>query len=330
MAVSAGTVEYRAYRPGDERAINDGFNEVFGQTRSLEEWQWKFPASRDGRAIVVATNASGRVLAHYGAIVVPFQAQGLVGAAAQIVDIYSRPDARPGLAAARVFRETIRKFLTEFCRADRIVVAYGFPGARHMSLVRLGVASLGEAEMPPVRVRVWTRPAARRGLLWPRHEVSVGFDAGAVDDLWRRAGGRYPVAMVRDAARIGTRFMGRPGVEYVHLGVRRRGVVHAWAVVRSEPRLTSVADLVWDGDDVRALAALDRAVGRLACRAGADRAEMWLAGDARAEQALASLGWRGGVRPDGLEMAAYTFHPDLDVATFPDEFYLTMADSDLV
>ncbi len=323
-------VVLRAYRAGDEVAINDGFNEVFGLGRTLDEWRWKFPEVRGGRTIVIATDVAGRVLAHYAAVVVPFQAHGLVVVAGQIADVFSRREARPGLAAARVFRDTVRQFVASFCSADRLAVAYGFPGARHMSLVRLGVASLGEAEMPPFPVPLWTRPAARRGAVWSRHEVSVGFDAAAVDELWRRARGRYPVAAVRDAARTGARFAGRPGVEYVHLGVRRRGVVHAWGVVRLQPGVASVADLVWDGEDPRALLALDRAVGRLSRRTGAERAEMWLAGDAPAQRVFASVGWQVGPRPDALQMAAYTFRPDIDATAFPALFYLTMADADLV
>ncbi len=323
-------VTFRPYRPGDETAINEGFNEVFSLHRTLDEWRWKFPETRDGRAILLAADAAGRVLAHYAAVAVPFQAQGRLVTAGQIVDVYSRRAARPGLAAAHVFRDTVRAFVAAYCRPERIAVAYGFPGTRHMSLVRLGVASLGEAEMPPLPVSLWSRRVSRRGTLWLLHNVAVGFDRTAIDDLWRRAASRYPVAVVRDAARAQARFLGRPGTEYVHLIDHRRGVAHAWVVVRLQTRQASVVDLVWDGEDPRALAALDRAVGRLAHRAGAAHVEMWLSGDPAAEVVLARLGWERGRRPDGLAMAAYSFHPHLDVSAFPGSFYVTMGDADLV
>lgn len=323
-------VTFRPYRPGDEVAINDGFNEVFGLHRTLAEWRWKFPETAGGRAIVIATDAADRVLAHYAAVAVPFQAQGRLVTAGQIVDVYSRREARSGLAAARVFRDTVQAFVATFCRPERIAVAYGFPGTRHMGLVRLGVASLGDAEMPPLPVPLWNRLAARRGALWTRHEVTTGLDGAAIDDLWRRAGHRYPVAMVRDAARARARFSARPGTKYVHLVARRRSVAHAWAVLRVQETAASVADLVWDGEDPRSLAALDSAVGRLARGAGAARAEMWLSGDLAAEEALARIGWERGQCADSLAMAAYTFHPDLDVSAFSASFYLTMGDADLV
>jgi len=50
-------------------------------------------------------------------------------------------------------------------------------------------------------------------------------------------------------------------------------------------------ELVWDGQDVRALAALDRRIGALARAAGCARIEMWLDGDRAATEALVALGW---------------------------------------
>jgi len=320
----------RVYRDGDEARINDGFNEVFGLRRPLEEWRWKFRELGGGSEIMLALDESGNVVAHYAAIPVTLKVGELVVRAGQIVDIYSRPGAREGLAAARVFRDLVRRFVAEFCSPDRLAVTYGFPGPRHVSLVRLGVAKHGEAEMTPQPVQRWTRNAAVRGRLWSRHDVQVGFDAPTLDALWARSRDRYMVGVVRDAAWISRRFVERPGVEYVHLAVRRRGVTHAWAVVRPAAPATALAELVWDGESPLAMLALDRAVGHLARRAGADRVEMWLSGDARAAEVFTGCGWVAEPHPDGLHMAAYTFDPRLDPDSFPGNFYLTMGDADLV
>jgi hypothetical protein len=320
----------RPYRAGDERPINDGFNEVFGLQRTLEEWRWKFREVGPNSAIMLALEPSGEILAHYSALVVPLRVGNRMMNAGQIVDIYSRRRAREGLAAARVFRDAVRRFVAEFCSADGLAVTYGFPGPRHLSLVRLGVASHGKAEMTPQPVQLWTRSAALSGSLWPRHEVQVGFDRSALDELWGRASTRYGIGVVRDAAWISRRFVGRPGVEYVHLAARRRGGVHAWAVVRPGAPVTSLAELVWDGESPGALLALDREVGRVARRAGAERVEMWLAGDRLAAEVFSRCGWVPGPHPVGLHMTAYTFDQRLDPGSFPDGFYLTMGDADLV
>jgi hypothetical protein len=325
-----GEAFMRPYRAGDERPINDGFNEVFDVRRSLEEWRWKFGEVGANSAIMLALEASAGVVAQYAAILVPIQVGGLVVRAGQIVDVYSRRQAREGLAGARVFRDTVRSFVREFCRPDRLAVTYGFPGPRHLSLVRLGVGKHGEAEITPQPVQVWTRNAALRGRLWSRHEVHEGFDASSLDALWATAGTRYAVGVVRDASWISRRFVGRPGVEYVHLAVRRRGVVQAWAVVRPGAPVTALAELVWDGETPEALEALDRTVGRVARSAGAERVEMWLAGDPRAEEVFTTCGWVPGPQRDGLHMVGYTFDPRLDPASIQGRIYLTMSDADLV
>jgi hypothetical protein len=88
--------------------------------------------------------------------------------------------------------------------------------------------------------------------------------------------------------------------------------------------------LVWDGEAPGALLALDREVGRLARGAGAERVEMWLAGDPQASKVFARAGWVTAPHPVGLHMTAFTFDPRLDPGLFPGNFYLTMSDSDLV
>jgi len=319
---------YRPYQPGDEVAINHGFNEVFGAQRSLAEWEWKFPSSALGRAVTLAVDASGRVIAHYAAIPVPFVAGGTAVWAGQIVDIWSRAEARQSLAGARVFRTLVRRFVEHWCGPDRLAVTYGFPGRRHMELVRLGIGSHGSAEMPPQDVAVWSRPMGRPRPALTGHRVAVGLDVAAVDALWRRIAERYRVTAVRDAAWLRRRFTSRPGVGYLELGVVRRGVLRAWAVVRVAAPVTSLADLAWDGDDARALVALDRAVARAARDAGAARVEMWLMGDRSAEAAFERLGWDRSPHP-GCGMAAYTFRSALDASTFPGNAYVTMADADL-
>lgn len=41
----------RPFSFGDEETVNATFNEVFGQTRSLEEWYWKFGAKAEPRVL---------------------------------------------------------------------------------------------------------------------------------------------------------------------------------------------------------------------------------------------------------------------------------------
>lgn len=321
---AASSPVLRPYLAGDEEAINAAFNRVFGLERPLAEWRWKFPAEPEGRWILLAVAPAGEVLAQYAAAPVRFQVDGRPVRAGQIVDAFCRR--RSGLARQGLFPRTVQEFFDRFGAPDRLGLLFGFPGTRHL---QLGLAQMGYGR--PVPVAYWTRPAVppapARGLF----RVRAGFEPGAVDRLWRRAAPRYPAAAVRDAAWLGRRFTGRPGVDYLHLGVYPwlGRTPRAWAVLRVGEGTLRWAELVWDGDR-RALAALDAAVAAAAGEAGAERLEAWLAGDPAAAEVLAGRGWERREQPDGLHLTVRSFHPDLDAAAVAGRFYLTMGDADLV
>lgn len=320
-------VTFRPYRPGDEVAINGGFNRVFGLSRSLEEWRWKFAAGPEGRWIMLALDGQGRLLAHYGAVPVRLQVGDLTVRAGEPVDVFSVPEGRRGLAAARTFRLTVEAFFAQFGGPEKLAVLFGFPGDKHL---RLGMATLGYDRMVPQPVTVFRRAPVPHRPRWTGHSVRVGVDLDAADRLWARAKRRYRVALTRDAAWVGRRFLGRPGVEYLHLVATRWGEPAALAVVRVADTSVHWAELVWDGRSGRALTALDTAVGELARSRGATSIDMWLGGDTAAEDWLAQHGWQRGQDPAGLMMVARSFHPAIDVGGFPGAFYSTMGDADLV
>lgn len=317
----------RPYRSGDEIAINDGFNRIFELARPLSEWHWKYPAEPEGRWLMLALDERGTLLAHYGAVPVRLRIGAREVRAGQIGDVYTVPETRHGLAAARTYLRTVKAFFAEFGAPEKLAILYGFPGERAL---RLGLARLGYDQMVPQPVPVWCRPVRWRGRIWTGHGVRAAFDDRGLDDLWQRAACRYRVAAIRDAAWCARRFRGRPGVEYLHLTAHRRGRVRALAVLRFIGEVAYWCELVWDGEDARALAALDKAAAALARSRGAARIEMWLAGDGAAERVFSELGWVRGSHPAGLVMVARSFHADFDVAGFPGAFYLTMSDADLV
>ena len=320
-------VTVRPYAAGDEAGINDGFNAVFGRRRALDEWRWKYPEAPEGRWIMIAAGPSGTTMAHYGAVPVRLQVDGLEVRAGQIADAFTRPEARRGLAAARTYVAVVRAFFELFGAPSRLAVLYGFPGERHL---KLGLARLGYDRMAPQPVPVWRRGTARARFSFHAHRVDEGFDAASVDELWRRSSRRYPVAAVRDSAWVARRFTNRPGVEYIHLVARRRGRPAAMAVLRLAGDGAAVAELVWDGEDPRALDSLDRAIAAHVRRAGARAVEMWLGGDDRAAARLPALGWEKASHPAGLAMVARSFDPRIEVSGFVGRFYVTMSDADLV
>lgn len=317
-------LEIRSFRPGDEEAINAGFNRVFGLQRALEEWRWKFAEAPFGRFILIAT-LDGEIIAQYATIPVRVAVDGGTFVAGQVVDIYNAK--RVGMARRGIFVQLVERYYEIFGGAGNLDLIYGFAGERHS---RLGVRLLRYSEALPVPF--WRRDA---GVALPpggrAHSVSQGFDPASIDDLWARARLRYPVAAVRDSQWVGRRFTGRPGVDYLHLGAWREGRLEAYGVLRLAAPVVSWAELVWDGSDPEAVAALDEEVARRVVAVGAERSELWLKNDPDVEALLARRGWRREKCPGNPLQSAVSFAPSvLDALDFCRHLYVTMGDADLI
>jgi hypothetical protein len=220
----------------------------------------------------------------------------------------------------------VKTFIDELCRPDGLAACYGFPSMRPL---KLGVIGSGYAQATPQEVGVWRRDVVRPGKWLTGHRVTQGFDAAAADAIWKAAQRRYTLAAVRDGAWLGRRFGGRPGVEYLHLVARRHGSPVALAVLRPMGSLLAWAELIWDGVDGRALAALDKAALAVAHASNCERIEMWMGGDDTAAASLSYLGWAGEPHPE-VRLVFHSFHPEIDPATVGGNVYITMSDADLV
>ncbi len=313
-------VTIRAFAPGDEGEVNAAFNRAFSLRREVADWRWKFPPGPPGRFIWVAVDSSGHVLAHYAAVPVLMQVDGRRILAGQGVDAFAVPECQ----GQRLYSSTAQAFHAACCGEERLAVSYVFPGLRSARIFadRLGFERLADAG-------VWRRLPGRRTAWYTGHEVIAVAPDERLDALWVASAARYPVAVVRDAAWLARRFTGRPRVDYLHLAAVRRRVVHAWAVVRVEEHRLAWAELVWDGAQGGALAALDRATVELARRAGATTLEMWLEGDEEAAEVISRLGWRRQPPPAAMLLMARSFTPAVGTGVLR-RLYVTMGDADLV
>lgn len=313
-------VRIRPFAPGDEAGINASFNRAFGLERALADWYWKFPAAPPGRWVWVAATDEGRILAHYAAVPVTVQIDGVTVLAGQGVDAFALPEVQ----GTGLYTRTVQAFYAACGGSQGLAISYVLPGPRSARIFadRLEFEPLSEPGL-------WRRSSRRRAALCTGHQVVEADPDARADALWAAAAKRYPVAAVRDAAWLKRRFTGRPGVRYLHLAALRRGRVHAWAVARVEEHRVAWAELVWDGSQRGALAALDRALVNLARRAQVDTLELWLEGDEAAAAVLRRLGWRRGPPAAAMVLMARSFIPAVNPGALR-RLYLTMGDADLV
>ncbi len=321
----------RPFRPGDERALNRGFNEVFRCDRTLEDWSWKFPVEPDGRFVMLA-ELGGEVVAQYAGLPVRFRIDDAEWTATQIVDVFATRAARGPLGRRGVWVRTVDEYFDVFGRSGRAPLLFGFPGRRHR---RLGILQLGYDSMDPQPINYLVRRSAGptaggRHLLY-RAELGRDWEP-RLDALWRRVRHRYPVAVVRDARHALRRFAGHPTIRYHRFLIfpRLSSEPVAFAVFRSDEGRLRWADLVWDHRHTGALDLLAHLSGRLAAQTGCDAEEMWLNGDSLAQAGLTRRGFKVEPEPDDLVMVARAFDPEVDLVALAQGVYLTLGDSDLV
>jgi len=217
----------RLYQPAqflsteDADAIRDLFQSVFGQPMSQAHWQWKY-ANGHGEATGVR-NASGKLVAHYGAMPRPILFFGQDAMAVQIGDVMVLPEARGVWSRSGPFSTATRLYLDERIGADRAhLLGFGFPSNRHMRLadkldLYRAVGQVWEVEWPARdRLSAWCRLAP---LDW--HEPG---ELARLDRLWQtmREGLGGHVAPVRGAARWTYRFRDHPTQKYQVFKVERR------------------------------------------------------------------------------------------------------------
>jgi hypothetical protein len=323
--------EVRLYRSGDEIAINDAFNRVFGKQRSVEEWAWKYRAGEPPCPIVAAWDGD-RLAAHNGGIAANYQVDGRRILALQGADTFSLAvaDRQPA------WRDSWQQVMDRFgeIAADQFGVSllYGFTGGKAIShmVARAHWDSVSPRRIPLLvrRRRPPTRSMASRFF---RARLVDG-RVSALDRLWERAQDRYPVSVIRDANHVRRRLSGHPAVRYHRWLITPRWSTTpaAFVAFRTDGGVCRWVELVWDGR-LGALELVDHLSRRLSEQTGADREELWLDGDPDAAQWLELFGFEGGPDPSGVVRVVRFIDPELNADSFaPGRVYTTMADADLV
>jgi len=311
----------RAYREGDEVAINRVFEEASGSVRSLDEWAWFYPSEVDGRVIVVA-ETGGEVVAHCAGIPLRVAVDGRKLAATRIADHLSlAPGDEIAERVAESFFESFAfsgrfPLIVACLRSPNDAVPPGFGGTPTRKLMTF------------IRDRV---PRSKVRRLWYRAEPARDWEP-RLDSLWGRVRQDYPVAVVRDAEGALRRFAGHPTVRYQRFLIFPRFSSQAvgFVVFRCDGRRCRWVDLLWDHAHPGALELAAHISARLVRQLDCTGEELWLAGDAEARSRLERLGFRAAEGPAAVSMAIRSFDPELDATQVAKRLYLTIADVDQV
>lgn len=316
----------RAYSEGDEEAINNSFNDVFGLKRTVDQWKIKFGVDGQNADIIIAIDHERRVLAHCAGLRTRVWMQEREIICGQSVDVFCLRQAR--IVEPAIFERCMKTYYTQFCGKNGTSLLFGFPGERHL---RLGNLRLGYK--PGLPVDYYSRIATVKKIWMPRYSLSEEFEDHTVDYLWRRSRKRFQSAVVRDGKRLMERYgfvQGKKQGHYSYIAARKNGLVCAWAVFCTDAEKFRVVDMLWDGVEPRAVAELFNGLCRLAVEANCPLMEMWLNQDRLLASVLEKLGWEKKQNPENLMASSVSPSDVVDAASFLGGFYFTWGDSDLV
>lgn len=356
---AAASVVIRDYRPGDEVELNALFNQVFGRSRTLDEWRWKFEegARLSGRPVpVMVAEAEGRIIGQWARLILPFQVRDTVVPAEQVVDNLVHPEYRAGSQVQRVLIAS----QAEGARKAGIAFAFGFPDETAYLLGKM-MFRYQDVAFAPTLSRPLVSPVAlrRRFPRLPKRVALLGSRVAPllyraaqgcirrrgvvvrevpafperVNTLWEQARSGYGVMAVRDHRFLTWRYDRKPSGSYTRLIAERDGAVVGYAVLalmeEGGLRLAVIVDCLAlaerDGESGLVRAALAWGVQQ--------RADLMLCRLLR-EDRLAALLMAHGFREDPdfpavpLVCHAYTDQPAVAALTDPNHWHVTFGDSD--
>lgn len=349
----------REYREGDEVEINRLFNEVFGASRSLEEWHWKFKQNPANVIMITLAESAGRIVGQYAEIWRHFQYLDKVVLVTMPVDNCVHPQFRGGMKG-------VQKAMFKYPdRRNKGPFGFGFPNRAHSIIGKRMLAYLDAGKMPVLFRRLNWRLAARRRV--PRMPsfllkvIQVACNIGfrifvkvskwhpepdlktrivssfdeRFDALWHRVKNKHMVACVRDQRFLNWRYK-KPGADYRIVIAEKGEELVGYAVTGAKHDGAAVVgyivDLIADDSPGVDVALLRCSILDLLSRK-VDYALCWMLPDKDVFQSLCDFGFerREDAFPS-VDIVFQLFPPRTaseEVLSDPRNWYLTMGDSDV-
>jgi len=325
IELAAGTFTAAPYGAEDEARVLELWRVAFGRELDPDLWRWKYVDNPFGMRVLVCRDPTteAAVVVYSG---VPYRAlwNGREVEIVQLMDIMSHPEVRKTglfIKAAEVFFDT-------FAGGDSVLY-YGIPGRYHFD-IGAKYLQYSELESGVAYLRGPTGElACGSGLFRPSVQV-LDHATPELDQIWGEVAGHYPLAAVRDAAFVNWRFFLNPQRDYL-LYVLRTGIARrprGYAVVGIENETARMVDVLVTPEPGMIAALSGRVAADLSDR-GIDTIETWMPGRHFITEGLEAAGWSREKEPLGIVPTARSFDERLTIPWVAENFFYTMADSDL-
>lgn len=229
----------RDYKSGDEGALNDLFNLVFNQKRSLKKWHWLYRNNPLGNINLIAVaEVEGKIIAQHANVPLSLKYRDKNVVIGQPVDNLIHPDFRGG----RLIKD-IHKLASDQYVREGLPFGFGFPNEIYYPVGKKLLKYEDLCPMPTFFKRLNLRLSLKKRLpLFPSSLESVIRQLSAktyrlqvlmkksgekgiaiqnlstlnndMDILWERAKNRYGIMTTRDYRFLKWRYMDKPDDSY--------------------------------------------------------------------------------------------------------------------
>jgi SAM-dependent methyltransferase len=321
-----GNFTFRPYQPGDEKAIQTGFAQVFPTYRTDEGWHWIYSHNPDGAYVMLAWADNGDLAAHYACTVHTAICAGRITKVGFIRDVFSTPRYRAFTEGRRgVFVQNFLAFL-DFCTGqDKLVLLFGFPSKRPFRLGKLLMKYQAFSNWHYYRYTVPLQLSQHNPIGFI--QIPKKFDA-AIDKLWEKRAEKFSFAICRTASFLNWRFIDMPHKKYWiwTFSAFLSPDVLGYVVIAPNKPVAQLVDFCFPEDIQLAQSCWQQVINILRWR-GVNMIETWFS--AAVPESLQSVGFKAHPRPDMIIPVFRIFHPELDLQWTDAHFSYTMADSDL-
>lgn len=328
--------DIRELREEDVPSVLETFEVVFGEegaqgadgpARTRAQWDWAYRENPGGLRCWVAAH-EGKVVAQYAGR--PYRAwfDGRRTHFTEIVDSMVHPDHRAGLKSPGLFVVTALPFFDAYGGMDKDIIHHGWPIE---TAYRIGKLFL-EYNVFRTQTVLVREPAA--GPTQPPAEVEelASFPA-EVHDLYERCRADWGASVIRDAEFLDWRFTRNPHHDYTVFAVRGAdGGLDGYAVYRCGtwhvPDCGMIVDWLVRPDEPRVAELLRDAVLARARADGATNVPLFLPEWSPWFARFQEWGWI--VFPTAYYHVGRSFDPRYDIRWLRENWWFTLADSDLV
>ncbi len=309
--------QLRIYQNGDESQIINLFRSVFGKTLTLAQWHWKYhPPAGNRIHSHVATDASGKLIAHIGALPMIGSFLGNDIRLFQIVDIMVEKGSRGHSIESSVYVDLAKQVFETISEQYPSAFCYGFPGERPYKAGHyFGLYDRIE-QAPLVKLDLSTRMP-----YFPFFKLrKLDWADPAIDLFW----GRYPIndllLINRDRNYLQWRYANNPYRDYCLLGLYQFSRLRGWVVYSKQGKNITIVDLLVNRAFTKQMPAV---LSRHLKKQGANEISMWL-------PPMLRKGFPGSQsNASDIVVTNVIWNMPIETAVARSHLYYTMGDNDI-